>query len=147
MTAGLSKLVAESTDKGSPDSRFAHPGSFFCSPSASGRWAEWYVAWWLRFRGWRIEARNLKTPGGEIDLLAREGPILVIVEVKYRSRKRNWPLGRPQAARLRRAAQWLSIYRRAEAGIRIDLIEVHRFRKVFIPRVSHLRAAVISDFP
>ena len=71
----------------------------------------------------------------------------MIVEVKYRSRKRSWPLGRLQAGRLRKAAQWLSIYRRADAGIRIDLIEVHRFRKVLFPRVSHLKAAVISDFP
>ena len=70
-----------------PESRRAVPGGYFRLPSISGRWAERYVEWRLRCRGWRIEARNLRTPVGEIDLLAREGQILVIVEVKYRSNK------------------------------------------------------------
>lgn len=130
-----------------PESRRAVPGGYFRLPSISGRWAERYVEWRLRCRGWRIEARNLRTPVGEIDLLAREGQILVIVEVKYRSNKRNWPLHFRQAQRLRRAALWLAANRCVAAGIRIDLFEVTARRFPLLPALDHLKAAVISDFP
>lgn len=39
---------------------------------------------WLRLRGYRILARRLRTPAGEIDLVARRGAVLVAVEVKAR---------------------------------------------------------------
>jgi putative endonuclease len=47
--------------------------------------AEAYAARCLRRRGYRILERNLSLGGGEIDLLAREGKSLVVVEVKARS--------------------------------------------------------------
>ena len=46
--------------------------------------AERLCAWWLRLHGYRILGRNLLTPGGEIDILARRGRTVVIVEVKRR---------------------------------------------------------------
>jgi putative endonuclease len=52
---------------------------------AQGRRGEAMAAWYLRFRGWRILARRLKTPRGEIDLVARRGKLVVFVEVKWRA--------------------------------------------------------------
>jgi putative endonuclease len=49
-----------------------------------GRSAERIAAWWLRLKGYRILARGLRTPVGEIDLIARRGAVLAIVEVKAR---------------------------------------------------------------
>ncbi len=49
-----------------------------------GRWAETLAAWRLRLTGYRIVARNYRTPMGEIDLIARRGRQLVFVEVKSR---------------------------------------------------------------
>jgi hypothetical protein len=49
-----------------------------------GRRAEWLAAWWLRLKGYRILARDLRTPVGEIDLIARRGRVLALVEVKAR---------------------------------------------------------------
>ncbi len=37
-----------------------------------------------RARGFRVEARNLKIGGHEIDLVVRSGALLVLVEVRYR---------------------------------------------------------------
>ena len=50
-----------------------------------GRPAEALCVLSLRLRGWRIVARDLKLPVGEIDILARRGGILAAIEVKTRS--------------------------------------------------------------
>lgn len=54
-----------------------------------GRRAEWLAAWWLRLKGYRIQARNFRAGGGEVDLLARRGDALVAVEVKWRPGRRQ----------------------------------------------------------
>jgi putative endonuclease len=51
---------------------------------AEGRRGEALAAWYLRLTGWRILAQRLKTPRGEIDLIARRGRTLIFVEVKWR---------------------------------------------------------------
>ena len=39
---------------------------------------------YLRHKGYRIVARNLRSPLGELDLVAEDGRVLVFVEVKAR---------------------------------------------------------------
>ena len=51
---------------------------------AKGRRGEALAAWYLRFKGWRIVAQRVKTPRGEIDLIARRGKTVAFVEVKWR---------------------------------------------------------------
>jgi putative endonuclease len=46
--------------------------------------AEWLCRWHLRLRGWRIVAVDWRCPSGEIDILARRGGVLAIIEVKSR---------------------------------------------------------------
>ena len=50
-----------------------------------GRRGEGFAALWLRLHGWRMIARRVKTPRGEIDLIARRGRTVLFVEVKWRS--------------------------------------------------------------
>jgi putative endonuclease len=50
-----------------------------------GRRAETLAAWWLRLKGYAILAQRVRTPVGEIDLVARRGGTLVFVEVKARA--------------------------------------------------------------
>jgi putative endonuclease len=38
----------------------------------------------LRLRGWHIVARGWRCPAGEIDLVARRGKVLAVIEVKSR---------------------------------------------------------------
>ena len=55
----------------------------------AGRRAERYVARCMKRRGFSILERNYLWKGGEIDLIARQGDLLVIMEVRY---KRIGPL-------------------------------------------------------
>ena len=49
-----------------------------------GRLAELLCRSHLRLRGWRILARDWRCPVGEIDILARRGGVLAVIEVKAR---------------------------------------------------------------
>ena len=49
-----------------------------------GTFAEFLCRWHLRLRGWRIVASDWRCPSGEIDILARRGGVLAIIEVKSR---------------------------------------------------------------
>ena len=73
--------------------------------------------------------RNWRCDAGEIDLVLRDGRVLVVCEVKTRS---SSSFGSPlegvtevKAARLRRlAARWLAAHRLRPSGVRIDLVGV-----------------------
>ncbi len=52
---------------------------------ARGRRAERFAAVWLRLKGWRILATRVRTPVGEVDLVARRGALIAFVEVKARA--------------------------------------------------------------
>jgi putative endonuclease len=84
------------------------------------------AALWLIARGWRVIGFRVPSAQGEIDLLARRGRVLAVIEVKRR-RSLDEALAAvapQQRARLRAAASGL-IARRADlAGlaVRLDLI-------------------------
>lgn len=50
-----------------------------------GRTAEFIAANFLRLKGWRVLARRVRTPAGEVDLVVRRGRMVAFVEVKARS--------------------------------------------------------------
>jgi len=50
-----------------------------------GRFAEFLCRWHLRLHGWRNLAADWRCPSGAIDILARPGGVLAIIEVKTRS--------------------------------------------------------------
>ncbi len=50
-----------------------------------GRRAEWLAAWYMRLKGFRVVARGLRLPAGEIDLILRRGRLLVLLEIKARA--------------------------------------------------------------
>ncbi len=96
---------------------------------ALGRRGERLAARHLRRSGYRIHARNVRTPRGEIDLLAEHDGCLVIVEVKTTARPGGPPARPPlryaQRRRLEAAARWIRTrarYRRIR--IRHDLVLV-----------------------
>ncbi len=92
----------------------------------SGRWAEVVAAIWLFGRGWRIIGFRLKTPQGEIDILARRGSVLAVVEVKARRDLASAleAVTPRQLERLRRAGENLAAKRRdlQPLSLRIDLL-------------------------
>ena len=92
----------------------------------AGRRGEVLAALWLMAKGYRILGFRLKTLHGEIDLLARKGRVLAVVEVKLRGtidaalEAVTWR----QRERLRRAAAAFAARRRdlEGAAIRLDLM-------------------------
>jgi putative transposase len=83
----------------------------------------------LKQQGYKILERNFVTPLGEIDLIARQGKVLVVVEVKTRKSSR---FGSPQEAvsltkqqRLRRLADYyLKAKRLVGTPVRFDVVAV-----------------------
>ena len=90
-----------------------------------GRRAEALAAWWLRLKMWTILAQRVRTPRGEIDLIARRGMVLAFVEVKARASAAGADLSLDEY-RLRRvaaAAEALAPrYARSGDTLRIDAI-------------------------
>ncbi|MEJ5201812.1 MAG: YraN family protein, partial [Anaerolineales bacterium] len=50
-----------------------------------GRWGEQYAEAYFAERGWIVLDRNVHTPYGELDLVIKQGDVLVFVEVKTRT--------------------------------------------------------------
>jgi putative endonuclease len=80
-------------------------------------------------RGFRILARNYRAPGGEIDVIARRGSLLVFCEVKARATDRfGLPaeaVNHQKQARVRRlAGAWLSRSRPGRVRVRFDIVSV-----------------------
>lgn len=93
-----------------------------------GRWAEGLCAWHLRLKGYRILARGYRTPAGEIDIVARRGGTLAVVEVKARQdlAAAAEALGPRQRQRVARAAEAFLRARPGCAGltVRFDVMLV-----------------------
>jgi putative endonuclease len=97
-----------------------------------GRAGEDAAAALLEAAGYRIVARNVRLPGGEIDIIARDGDTVVFVEVKARaSRSFGSALAAVDArkrATLRRiAGDWLQIAA-PRARARFDVVTFYRGR-------------------
>ena len=97
-----------------------------------GRLAEWLCLWHLRLRGWRIVARRWRCPSGEIDILARRGGVLAVIEVKARGEMDAAAAALPprQRRRIARAAEAFLLSRPDLAGldVRFDVMLVAGYR-------------------
>lgn len=114
-----------------------------------GKWGENVAAEYLLARGYTISARNLRTPYGEIDLVAydpRGVPITVFVEVKTRA---TAGFGYPEDAvtpekqehLLNAIAHYWQERPEEESLWRIDVISVERLRGE-PARIMHFENAI-----
>jgi putative endonuclease len=105
-----------------------------------GQWAERLCAAHLLLRGYRVLERRLRTPDGEIDLIARRGGTLAVIEVKARRNPGDAveAVTRRQRARILDATRWYLAGRPGLAvlNVRFDAMLVTPWRW---PR--HLRDA------
>ena len=95
-----------------------------------GRAAEEAAARHLEGLGWRILAANFRAKGGELDLVAMDGEVLAIVEVRYRASDRYGgaaaSITHAKRARIVRAARFLLATHPplAKFPARFDVVEV-----------------------
>jgi putative endonuclease len=96
---------------------------------AVGRRGEDRAVAYLQAQGYEVLARNWRSPAGELDVVARDGSTVVVVEVKTRSGR---AFGHPleaitpiKLARLRRLARdWLTDAGLGPVALRIDAVAV-----------------------
>ena len=111
-----------------------------------GQYGERVAARHLAAAGMEIVEQNWRCPTGELDLVARDGPVVVFAEVKTRSSE---AFGDPaeavdevNAARLRRlAVLWLESRGLEFAEVRFDVVSVLRGRSG-PARVDHFRGVL-----
>lgn len=117
------------------------------SRQAVGRWGEERAARYLSEQGYTLLARNLRTPYGEIDLIACRDGVTVFVEVKTRT---STTFGMPEdavtprkQAHLRAAvAFYLQDHPDFEGDWRIDVIAIQRLRRGQPESILHFENAL-----
>ena len=109
-----------------PPSPSKRKNSFRRFAESAGRRGEFWAAMFLRARLYRIVGQRVKTPLGEIDLIAQRWGVTVFVEVKSRSfsSEEARALEAVNRKRIVRAAQYWLIHRPAiaNAPLRFDVI-------------------------
>ena len=104
----------------------------------------------LEQKGYRFVAANWRRPYGELDLIMRDGDVLVFVEVKTRSGERlvtaEESLTAAQARRLLRGAQSYLAERVDLASLfwRIDLVAITLTPTGVVSRLTHIVDAIRS---
>ena len=101
---------------------------------------------WLRSQGCKVLARNFKGPRrGEVDIVARQGKLLLFIEVKTRrADTRIRPLDAVDKTKQelieRGANAWLKRLGTRDLPWRFDVIEIY-VEEGKRPRVNHVRDA------
>ena len=94
-----------------------------------GKWGEDCAFAFLESKGFKVLARNVRTPSGEIDLIALEHEMLIFVEVKTRSHNQA---GYPEEAvteeklehMIDSAESWLEEHPEYQDNWRLDVISI-----------------------
>jgi putative endonuclease len=101
------------------------------------------AARFLRRRGLRVLLRGYRTPQGEIDLIAREGNILVFVEVK--ARRHGTPAEAVNLQKQRRislaAIHFQRKYNLLDQSSRFDIVAIVWPDDRKAPQIEHIRNA------
>jgi putative endonuclease len=117
----------------------------------TGEWGEEQAERFLKKKGCRILGRRVRvTPRDEIDLVVRDGDVLVFVEVKTRGKE---DFGRPFTAVDRRkrhalsraAVRYLKKIAQPRTCFRFDVIEVVGGIEGTKPVVRHIENAFLLD--
>ncbi len=112
-----------------------------------GLWGEAVAADYLLNHGYRVLARNARTPHGEIDLVAQQGMVTVFVEVKTRTSNR---FGHPEAAitdkkrahMIAASQAYIQMHPELYGDWRLDVIAIEREGKDKVASLVHFENAV-----
>jgi putative endonuclease len=114
--------------------------------AALGRWGEEIAVGHLRRSGYQILDRNVRTKLGEIDIVAKQGDCLVIVEVRTRRSSAMTPeesVGPIKQRRLARLGElYLATHSSADVDWRTDVIAIEQSGAGKVARLEHVVNAV-----
>ena len=115
----------------------------------AGRRGEELACRFLRAQGFTILGRNVRVGRDEIDIVAREGRVLVFVEVRLRGGRRGRlpeeTLDRSKCERmLRAAAGYLARHGLGDQPCRFDLVALRR-RRDGACELRHYRGVFVDD--
>lgn len=110
-----------------------------------GQEGEAAAARYLRQKGYRIVAKNLRSSIGELDLIAEDGSVLVFVEVKARRTKDfggavHAVHRQKQEKLIRLAAQYLARHHLVDRPCRFDVVLLQGTDRT-APQVEHIQNA------
>jgi putative endonuclease len=115
---------------------------------STGRWGEDLAVDFLQRKGYSILERNVHTPYGEIDIIAEDKdlPLLIFVEVKTRRSKQ---FGLPEdAVNLRKqnhfrsaAEYYLQQHPDFTGAARLDVIAIQHYLPDQLPLITHFENA------
>ncbi len=93
-----------------------------------GFFGEGKAAKYLKSSGYEILKRNLRTPFGEVDIVAKRGDVMAFIEVKTRSGdsfgRPSEAVGRDRMKRYVAAAEYFFTGRECDCTVRFDVVEV-----------------------
>jgi len=115
-----------------------------------GKWGEQIAVDFLKAKGWEILARNVNTPHGELDIVARDQLVAVFVEVKART---SSSFGLPEEAvttqkvqHLLNAAQYfLQENPELDGDWRVDVIAVQGKLDSLDPKIVWFENAITGN--
>jgi putative endonuclease len=107
-----------------------------------GKWGEETAAKWLREHGYEIIAQNIRTPYGEIDIIAKQKDITIFVEVKTLASSKNFFPEQQITARKREHMLNAAQHYAAENSINHWQIDVIAIEGKQDPQITHFENAI-----
>ena len=114
-----------------------------------GHWGEELAVEYLVNEGYSIVDRNIRTPYGEIDIIASQSNLLIFVEVKTRSTAN---FGMPEeSVTLKKQKHiidaiefYFQEHPESDYDWRIDVIAIRRQKKDVTPEIIHFQNAIMN---
>ncbi len=109
-----------------------------------GQWGEETAVSYLRQRGYEIISRNARTPYGEIDIIAKQGDIMIFIEVKTLTSSKNFFPEQNVTARKRGHMLACAEHYATENAIdhwQIDVVAVEG-KQGLDPKITHFENAI-----
>jgi putative endonuclease len=109
-----------------------------------GQWGEETAAEYLRQHGYEVLARNARTPYGEIDIIAKQGDVIIFIEVKTLTSSKNFFPEHNVTVRKRDHMLACAEHYAAENNIdhwQIDVVAVEG-KQGLEPKITHFENAI-----
>jgi putative endonuclease len=112
-----------------------------------GNWGEQRAKFWLEFHGFQILDTNYRSGKAEIDIVAMEGAVLVVVEVKTRTGSYfDYPENSVGVSKQKLLARAAANYMHAHnlvCPLRFDIVAIEK--NYFSTRLLHFRDAFFTQ--